>query len=84
VGAVEPELVPAVVAGGVGEVGTDVLDGGVLARLGSAGQLAGFSRGVGGRLTVVAALSPCARRIIEITRLAEVLGERDIRDKPAA
>ena len=37
----------------------------------------------GGRLLVVA-LSPCARRIIEITRLQEVLGERDIRDKHAA
>jgi anti-anti-sigma factor len=37
----------------------------------------------GARLFVVA-LSPCARRIIEITRLQEVLGERDIRDSYAA
>jgi anti-anti-sigma factor len=37
----------------------------------------------GGRLPVVA-LSPCARRIIEITGLQEVLGEREIRDKHAA
>ena len=37
----------------------------------------------GGRLFVVA-LSPCARRIVGITRLQEVLGERDIRDEPAA
>ena len=37
----------------------------------------------GGRLFVVA-LSPCARRIIQITRLQQVLGERDIRDGRAA
>jgi anti-anti-sigma factor len=37
----------------------------------------------GGRLLVVA-LSPCARRIIEITRLQELLGERDITDKRVA
>jgi anti-anti-sigma factor len=37
----------------------------------------------GGRLLVVA-LSPCARRIIQITGLQEVLGERDIRDRHAA
>jgi anti-anti-sigma factor len=37
----------------------------------------------GGQLFVVA-LSPCARRIVEITRLQKVLGERDVRDVPAA
>ena len=37
----------------------------------------------GGRLFVVA-LSPCARRIIQITGLQAVLGERDIRDGWAA
>jgi anti-sigma B factor antagonist len=37
----------------------------------------------GGRLFVVA-LSPCARRIIQITGLQQVLGERDIRDQHAA
>ena len=37
----------------------------------------------GGQLFVVA-LSPCARRIVEITGLQKVLGERDVRDAPAA
>jgi len=37
----------------------------------------------GGRLFIVA-LSPCARRIVEITRLQKVLGERDVTDEPAA
>src|ERR1700722_4173536 len=41
------------------------------------------SRQDGGRLFVVA-LSPFARRIIQITRLQQVLGERDIRDQHAA
>ena len=35
----------------------------------------------GGRFFVVG-LSPCARRIIEITRLQEMLGERDTEGKP--
>jgi anti-sigma B factor antagonist len=50
------------------------------------GALVASCRGArqdGGRLLVVA-LSPCARRIIEITRLQEVLGEHDITDKHAA
>src|ERR1700733_12748979 len=58
-GAVEAELVPAVVAGGVGQIGADVLDGGALAGLGSAGQVAGFGGGVGSRLAVVADLDDC-------------------------
>jgi anti-anti-sigma factor len=37
----------------------------------------------GGRLFVVA-LSQCARRIIELTGLQEVLGEHDVRDKHVA
>jgi len=37
----------------------------------------------GGQLFVVA-LSPCARQIVEVTRLQKVLGERDVRDVPAA
>lgn len=37
----------------------------------------------GGRLFVVA-LSPCARRIIGLTGLQAVLGERDVRAKHAA
>ena len=37
----------------------------------------------GGQLFVVA-LSPCARRIVDITRLQTVLGERDVTDAPAA
>jgi anti-anti-sigma factor len=37
----------------------------------------------GGQLLVVA-LSPCARRIIEITTLQEVLGQRDVTDTHAA
>src|ERR1700730_10247663 len=37
----------------------------------------------GGQLFVVA-LSPCARQIVGITRLQNVLGERDIRDESAA
>jgi len=41
------------------------------------------ARDDGGRLFVVA-LSPCARRIVEITGLQKVLGEHDIRDKHAA
>ena len=37
----------------------------------------------GGQLFVVA-LSPCARRIVEITRLREVLGEQDLGDQHVA
>lgn len=43
----------------------------------------GAAREGGGQLFVVA-LSPCARRIVEITGLQKVLGERDVRDAPAA
>ena len=43
----------------------------------------GAARQDGGRLFVVT-LSPCVRRIVEITRLHEMLGERDIRDTHAA
>jgi anti-sigma B factor antagonist len=41
------------------------------------------ARQEGGRLLVVA-LSPRARRIVEITRLQEVLGEHDLRDQHVA
>ena len=54
------------------------------AQIGAIGAAAGrAAREDGGRLFVVA-LSPCARRIIGLTGLQALLGERDVRDKHAA
>ena len=56
-GAVQPELVPAGAAGGVGQVGADLLGGGVFAGLGPAGQVAVLGGGVGGGLAVLPTLT---------------------------